>query len=441
MNLIEMIKNEMGSDVISSLSQKAGVTEDQVKTGISAGVPAVFAGILKNGASGDFGFLGKLFSGVNNTAGGSKPADILNGDHADLLEKGKSMLSGLFGKDSDAVTGAVSSSSGLSTAKSVGLLAMIVPLITGYISKLMATKGWSVSDLIGKIFERKDDITAALPQGLSDSLGVNNIKMPDLNMPKVDLPKVDVPKVPHVNYGVVKEPKTGGVFKWLIPLLIILAAGWWLMGRTGCNSPKVENTMGDLTSKVDSMGSTMDSATNAMKAEVDSARSAITGKLNEAGDYVRDLGAMMTKKLPDGTEIKVAENSVESRLLSFIEDKNKPVDKTTWFTFDRLYFETGKSVLKPESQEQLKNIDAILKAYPNVKLKIGGYTDNTGDAAVNKKISDERANVAMHELVKMGIDAKRLSAEGYGPEHPVASNDTPEGRAQNRRIDIRVTEK
>ncbi|MNY64776.1 putative lipoprotein YiaD precursor [compost metagenome] len=72
---------------------------------------------------------------------------------------------------------------------------------------------------------------------------------------------------------------------------------------------------------------------------------------------------------------------------------------------------------------------------------MGGYTDNTGDASLNKTLSNDRANAAMQELVKLGIDANRLSAEGYGPEHPIASNDTPEGRAKNRRIDVRVSQK
>ncbi|HNL06480.1 MAG TPA: OmpA family protein, partial [Chitinophagales bacterium] len=132
---------------------------------------------------------------------------------------------------------------------------------------------------------------------------------------------------------------------------------------------------------------------------------------------------------------------VENRLVTFIEDKTKVVDKTTWFSFDRLYFETGKSTLKPESQEQLKNIAAIMKAYPKVEIKLGGYTDNTGDKQKNMELSQKRAETTMQELVKLGVAAKRLTAEGYGDQHPVADNTTPEGRAKNRRIDIRVTKK
>lgn len=426
MNLIEMLKNEVGDNVISSLSQKAGVTEDQVKTGFSAGIPAVLAGILKNGAGA--GILDKILPGAGGAGAADHPENLLNSQDDSLLEKGKSMLSSLFGSDKGAVTSALSSSTGLSEAKSVGLMAMIVPLVTGFIAKIMASKNWSASDLLGKIFESKSEIAAALPAGLSSSLGIGEVHIPEV--PKANLHRTTA--IPPVN--VPDKAPGGGFIKWLIPLLIVVVALWWLLGRQGCNKTEVTSTMDSVTAKIDTMGGKMSGA-------VDATVVAVQGKLNDAGDFVKDLGAKMSRKLPDGKEISIAANSVEDKLIGFIEDKNKPVDKTTWFTFDRLYFETGKSNLKPESQEQLNNIAAILVAYPMVTLKLGGYTDNTGDAAVNKKISNERANTAKNELVKLGIDSKRLEAEGYGDEHPVASNDTPEGRAQNRRIDIRVTAK
>ncbi|SOD78905.1 sodium-translocating pyrophosphatase [Spirosoma fluviale] len=131
---------------------------------------------------------------------------------------------------------------------------------------------------------------------------------------------------------------------------------------------------------------------------------------------------------------------IEEQLIEFI-NSDKAVDKETWFDFDKLTFETGKATLKPESQVQLGNVAQILKAYPTVKVKVGGYTDNTGVVASNLKLSQDRANSVRVELEKLGIDKDRLAAEGYGQEHPVASNDTEEGRAQNRRISMRVTEK
>jgi K(+)-stimulated pyrophosphate-energized sodium pump len=169
---------------------------------------------------------------------------------------------------------------------------------------------------------------------------------------------------------------------------------------------------------------------------------AIKGSLNADGDFAYDLGAMGMLKLANGTEINVGANSAEKRLVDFVNDANKVADKTTWFTLDRLYFETGKSTLKTSSQEQIKNIATILAAYPSLELRLGGYTDNSGDSATNMKLSGERANIALAELVKLGADAKRLSAEGYGSLHPVCeANDTKECKAQNRRIDVRVSKK
>ncbi len=127
--------------------------------------------------------------------------------------------------------------------------------------------------------------------------------------------------------------------------------------------------------------------------------------------------------------------------MKFIENKDAVVNKTTWFDFDRLTFETGKSTLKPESSEQLTNIAEILKAFPNVNIKLGGYTDNTGDANTNLKLSGERASSVKAELTKLGIADTRLDSEGYGQNNPVTTNDTEAGRAANRRISIRVTKK
>ena len=174
------------------------------------------------------------------------------------------------------------------------------------------------------------------------------------------------------------------------------------------------------------------------KAKAIQAAKKVEGK---ARDIWAALGKFFSKKLPNGIELNIPELGVENKLITFIEDTKRPVDDKTWFSFDRLTFETGKATLKPESQEQLKNIAEILKAYPTVTLKIGGYTDNTGDPQANLKLSQQRADTVMADIVRLGVNASRLKAEGYGKEHPVADNSTEEGRAKNRRIDMRVTSK
>ncbi len=134
----------------------------------------------------------------------------------------------------------------------------------------------------------------------------------------------------------------------------------------------------------------------------------------------------------------------DSRLFALNEaiktEDAKLLDKANWYTVENLYFESGSSKLKAESKTALTNLYKMLNAYNSVHVKLGGYTDNTGDSAMNVKLSNERASAARAELVKMGIDAGRIEAEGYGPLHPVCPlNSTPECKAQNRRIDVRVT--
>lgn len=166
------------------------------------------------------------------------------------------------------------------------------------------------------------------------------------------------------------------------------------------------------------------------------------GTVNESGDFVYNVGDVSTLKLKDGVTLEVGANASERKLVAFIEDASKPIDKDTWFTMDRLYFETGKTTLKPESQEQIKNIKAIMMAYPTLKIKLGGYTDNTGNDADNIKLSDDRAKAAKAAIVKLGVDGRRIEAEGYGSLFPICpENNTPACKAQNRRIDIRVTQK
>jgi outer membrane protein OmpA-like peptidoglycan-associated protein len=102
-----------------------------------------------------------------------------------------------------------------------------------------------------------------------------------------------------------------------------------------------------------------------------------------------------------------------------------------------IYFDTGKSVLKPESQPTLEQISKLLKADPSLKLYVVGHTDNTGVFDANMKLSMERATSVVNALVsQFSVSASLLKACGNGPTSPVATNDTEEGRALNRRVEL-----
>ena len=120
------------------------------------------------------------------------------------------------------------------------------------------------------------------------------------------------------------------------------------------------------------------------------------------------------------------------------EEKKKAVELAA----KDIYFVTGSSVIQKKSYTKLDAVLALLKDEENktLSLDIEGYTDNTGKASSNLKLSQARANAVKAYLVKKGIAADRLSATGFGIENPVADNKTAAGRAQNRRVELKLKE-
>ncbi len=99
-------------------------------------------------------------------------------------------------------------------------------------------------------------------------------------------------------------------------------------------------------------------------------------------------------------------------------------------------FESGKARIRPEAEGLLDDVVAILKKTPSLSLKIQGHTDDRGPADMNQRLSEDRARSVSEYLIGKGIAAERLKWVGYGQDRPVASNETSEGRKQNRRVEL-----
>jgi len=105
---------------------------------------------------------------------------------------------------------------------------------------------------------------------------------------------------------------------------------------------------------------------------------------------------------------------------------------------DAILFETGKSALMPGAYDRLSALAATLRNYPDSDVIVKGHTDSSGSEALNQRLSEERADRVRNYLVSEDVSPHRLTAVGFGESLPVATNDTPDGRTRNRRVEIEI---
>ena len=112
------------------------------------------------------------------------------------------------------------------------------------------------------------------------------------------------------------------------------------------------------------------------------------------------------------------------------------LDTATKFIPQHVLFEKSKPIMLPQSYEELDNLAAMLKRFPNKKVVVEGHTDNVGDSKLNLKLSEERASAVVDYLIKKGINSERLSWKGWGDMRPLTTENTTEGHGQNRRVEF-----
>jgi outer membrane protein OmpA-like peptidoglycan-associated protein len=230
--------------------------------------------------------------------------------------------------------------------------------------------------------------------------------------------------------------RTGGAgwLKWLLPLLLLGIVGWFLYNKS-CKT-------GDASTGADA-GATSGASTSAVAAiavpnlTIDSA----TGVVNY------ELGDTVDIKLADGTIINsVPKNGFENTLFEFIKSGTiDTVDKRkNWFTLHDVQFKTNSTeYLTTKAIAQIKNVATTLKAYPGLQIKLGGYTDFTGDNKINKPLSDRRAKQVAKDLVANGATAQQIvEAVGYGSDFAECKDKNDKiGLARDRKTAAKVHKK
>lgn len=381
-NLIDTTKSLLTPDVLSKVSSLIGETPAKTQQALGTVVPTL-AGVACNEASTPGG-ASKLYNLVTNT---QLPSDLhtnlgglLSGGAATdgLLKTGSGLISSLLGDRAGAVANVLADTAGIRFSSASTLLNLAAPLVLGVLGRHLSTAGVGASGLSSLLSGHRDTILQSIPAGLGGALGLNS----NANI-------CGAAPAPAVRPMAVAEPEKKGfpIWGWLLPLLLLIAG--FLIWRS-CNAP--------------------------------------TGS------------RMASISLPCGTVLSVEEGFFTYNLANFmLKGTDSELPKT--FVFDHLNFDTASTTLTPESNPTVTNLIVIMKCFPNMTVQLEGHTDNTGDPEANKKLSVDRAEAVKALLVAGGIDAARINTAGWGQEKPIASNDTEEGKAKNRRTELVVTKK
>jgi outer membrane protein OmpA-like peptidoglycan-associated protein len=402
-NLIDSVRGLLGADLVPKASARLHDDETRIQYAMSGIVPAVLAGIIHKAGSGD---AGRMLAMAKDTANSNMLSNIGNflSDNM-LLERGTDLLKGIFGGHMHDVVNQVSNYSGIKSSSSAALMSMTAPAALGAIGVQANSTNMDERSFLSYLEGQKESVLNALPSGLNltGALGLSSIGNVGTRITGATTHARDV------DHNMRRKPSTN----WVMPVIVIAAALGLVFYFSTLNSNRSEDT--------------------AVVTKPEPGRIAAPPP----------TGATVRVKLPNGVELNAYRNGIESQLVNFLNDPAKRVDDNIWFDFDKLNFEPGSSMITSESVMQIKNIAAILKAYPNASIKIGGYTDATGNEAANLKLSQARAEAVVAELRSNGIPESQLAgAEGYGSKFAkAAASASDEERKRDRRISVSVRKK
>lgn len=412
-NLLQNIKAYFTEDVLNKLASHLGEEKEQIRKGVDIAVPSLLLGLQSRNQEG----LESILQSAKHLFSGFDLHDIL-GNYFKKDDRGErahfesdNLTGAIFGDKFDGIVQSVSKYLGMSSESTLGLFGASIPAV---ISGITGKGGrWDVKDIAEQLKNSRTAVASAIPPGFglgafgsmfASADTAKELQSPDPNRP--------IPPAPKIEQKTEDKKKGAGILWVLFPIIII--ALWFLYAK-GCSANKdmKTNQVTDLTDSLD------------------------------ASDSSEVMITTMNVELPDGSKLIGYPSGIENQLVNFLQTDYTTLTedelKDKWFVFDNLNFETGTANLIPSSQGQLDNLAKILKQFPGVRIKIGGYTDATGDEVRNKELSQQRANVVKVYLEGQGLADQVIGAEGYGSEFAqVAWDASDRERAKDRRVAISV---
>ena len=405
-SLFASLLDALGSGGIAELADTLGQSEQSILRGLESSVAAVLGDLA--GRSQDLDTLVQIFDLASYVPGSATLSNMAKGisdPDSPLILGGKRVLSVLFGNAESAVAGLVRAESGLQADVTLTVMGIAALMVTNALDRQLRNEELSISGLGCLLQHENAAIPCALPAGLSDLL-----------RPR---PSMAGNTCPVVAQAVNRERSSA---TWLTAFAIVSVLGvFWVFNYARLPTLFWLFPQG-------------------RRPTTSHVSSALTGSADRVATEEFSSGDVAKHTLPNGVKLNIPEKGVETQLLRFIQNPGATPNGTTWFDCDRLQFDTGSATLRPESQEQISKIAAILLAYPNVHVKVACYSDNVGSTDADFQLSRERAGSIVAELVRRGVSPDRLAVWG-AEKNRTADNSAEAGRAMNGSVAIRIVQK
>jgi OOP family OmpA-OmpF porin len=432
-NLIEMMQSSLAPTLIREASHFLGESESATQGAVGAALPALLGGLMQKastaqGASSLF----DLLSGptVDARAMSNLGSSLSGGDQANsLLKTGAGFVSTLFGGKAGALIETLTSITGLKSGSVTNLLSIAAPAMLGFVKNYMSTNRLDAGGLANLLLGQKDFLGGLLDNRITNALGLGSASSFLSSLASKGVGAVSGAGAAALG----ASTAAAGAMRYAGQSAADLTgqAVRDVAGATTAGS-KLRRWLPWIVLVVLALLILPQFLRHGQQAEKKVADAASSATANVAT-------ALKSIELPGGATIQAPAGGFFDSLVVYLNSKDAAAGKG--FVFDELTFNTGSATLTGNAQSTIQSTAAVLKAFPTVQVSIEGYTDNIGDPAANKKLSADRAAAVAKGIEDLGIPAERVRSTGYGEEKPVASNDTEDGRAKNRRVEIIVTKR
>ena len=407
LSLLESVRAAFGASFVQNASAYLGDPENAVRRSLDEIIPVSLAAIINKAETETADSVAALATVALQQDRYSNPAAQFVSGGEGVPPGAPDLVKEIFGERFGAIANAVATSTGGRSSTISALFNAVVPCALALIGRHLRENNLPAGALSAVLAGQKSSVWASVPADL---------KLSSL---------LGVPARPAPSYVAAGAMPTERGTPWLAPIVLLLVAGsfaWWAL-RSRATEPVASAGLDTAPRPA--------AAPNTVAAQPRPDSQAARPDTVAAGPVI----------LPNGVKLDAANGGFEDRLVTFLSDPNAKPDENRWFDFTHLDFEPGTARIVGEGRKEVTNLAQILKAFPSVRIKIGGFSDSstTVTDSVARKLTKARAEAVAKELRDAGVGGQVAGVDGYGSAFAKLPASAPEAdRRSDRRLGVAV---